>query len=600
MKRSLLALLLLAFTSTPLIADLGDQLFPMSQYCLRKTSHKRHSSSHHKECHKRGCVKPLYLKNRTNVISKPGTYQVQNSMKLLKGNTAILVLADNVHIDLCNKVLEGRGNDFTDPTTGIDFSGRSNVSVRNGTVQGFSAFGIFAQTVNGIVIEDISALRNGSPDVFTPPNNVPAGGIFVGGTDDLGEGGTLSENVTLRRVLCDENYLWGVALPFCVNVTVSDSEFVRTRDSNISGFPEAFNGGFFTLSPTPLASNYTFVNCKFNDAAATSQPGARFCDGFAMFSFAEFAGFTGDIIEDVTCIDSEFNGNFSSGDAAEAFGCALGNVRNGTFIRCVANDNACINQSSTITTGHSSGYAFFSCHGITHQDCFANNQQGFGAQVTFAAGITTLSSSDIRAVNTIACGNHADFGAAYGWQTGNFDGTSPDNHRFQWVQCVANNNRSDDSTQRATGFQLVGIDDALVSECEANENSFAGITVQEFASDISLMQNLIVEYTSLVANGCYGVDDAVNSNTHLYIGNIGLSNGGLNFNLQPLNVFFPNNISLNEGLSPACTPLTSETTRDVKNARDHKKQAAETLGIPALLQKLASQGKVQVSGDQYN
>lgn len=554
MKCSLLALLLLAFTSTPLIADLSDQLFPMSQYCLRKASHKRHSSSNRKECQKRTCVKLLRLKNKTNVISQPGTYQVQNSMKLLKGNTAILVLADNVHIDLCNKVLEGRGNNFADPTTGIDFSGRSNVSVRNGTVQGFSAFGIFAQTVNGIVIEDISALRNGSPDVFNPSDNVPAGGIFVGGTDDLGTGGTLSENVILRRVLCDENYLWGITLPFCSNVTVSDSEFVRTRDSSISGFAEAYNGGFFTVSATPLASNYTFVNCKFNDAAATSRPETRYCDGFVMGSFVLFAGFTGDVVQDVTFIDSEFNGNLSTGDAVEAFGCTLANVKNGSFIRCKANDNVCINQTSTVTTGHSSGYALYSCHGITHQDCFANNQQGLGAQVTFAAGITTVSGTDIRALNTIANGNHADFGAAYGWQTGNFDGSSTDNHRFQWVRCVANNNRSEDSTQPAAGFQLVGIDDALVSECEANENSFAGISVQEFAGDTSVMQNLLVESTSLVANGCYGVDDGVNSDTHVYTNNIGLSNGGKNFTLQPLNVFFPNNISLNEGLSPACTP----------------------------------------------
>jgi hypothetical protein len=522
--------------------------------CCKSKGHKE------KECNT--CVKPLHLKNKTNIISEPGTYQVQNSMKLESGDTAILVQADDVHIDLCNKVLEGRGNDFTDPTTGIDFSGRSNVSVRNGTVQDFSTFGIFAQTVSDIIIEDISALRNGSPDVFNPPNFVPCGGILVGGTDDLGMGGTLSENVVVRRVLCDENFNWGITLPFCVNVTVSDSEFVRTRDTSFSQaafpFSEAYNGGYFTVSTAPLASNYTFVNTKFNSAAANTRPESRFCDGFIMASNGLFTGFQGDQIADVTFIDVEFNGNLSSGDAAEAFGCALAFVRNGTFTRCTASDNVCINQTSTVTTGHASGFALYSCHGITHQDCFANNQQGIGAQVTFAAGITTVSGSDIRAVNTIANGNHADFGAAYGWQTGNFDGSSPDNHRFQWVQCVGSNNRSDTSTQPAVGFQLVGIDDALVSECEANENSFAGITVQEFVNDTSIMQNLIVENTSLVANGCYGVDDAVNSDTHLYISNIGLSNGGMNFNLQPLNVVFPfplNNISQNEGLSPACTPL---------------------------------------------
>lgn len=516
-----------------------------------------------KECDKRGCIKLLHLKNKTNVISEPGTYLIQNSMKLLKGNTAILVLADNVHIDLCDKVLEGRGNDFSDPTTGIDFSGRSNVSVRNGTVQDFSAFGIFAQTVSGIIIEDISALRNGSPSVNTPATNMPCGGIFVGGTDDLGSGGTLAENVTIRRVLCDENYLWGIALPFCVNVAVSDSDFVRTRDTSLINFggisfAEAFNGGFFTLNSTPVASNYNFVHCKFNNAAATSRPEARYCDGFVMASNAYFGGFTGDVVEDVTFIDTEFNGSLCTDNSAESNGCALANVRNAAFIRCSANDSVCINQTSTIVTGHAIGFENIDCHGVTHQDCFANNQQAIGAQATFASGIINSNGTDVRAVNTVANGNHADFGVAYGWQSENKQGFNIDNHRYQWVRCVANNNRSDVATQPAAGFQLVGIDDALISECEANENSFAGITVQEFVGDVSSMQNLIVENTSLVANDCYGVDDAVNSNTHLYISNIGLSNGGMNFNLQPLNVVFPfplNNISQNEGLSPACMPL---------------------------------------------
>lgn len=554
----------------------------------------------HKERKGKGCIKLLHLKNKTNIISEPGTYLVQNSMKLKKGTTAILVQSDNVHINLCDKVLKGRGNDFNDPTIGIDFSGHSNVSVSNGTVQDFSVFGIFAQTVNGIIIEDISALRNGSPSVVSPVNNVPCGGIFVGGTDDLGDGGTVTENVTIRRVLCDENFLWGITLPFCVNVSVTDSDFVRTHDTSLVdfggiSFAEAFNGGFWTLNGFPLASNYTFENCKFNNALATNRPETRYCDGFVIGSNVFFASFPGNILENITFIDCEFNGNLCTDNAVEANGCALIHTGNGAFIRCRANNNTCINEASTLTTGHAGGLLAYVSHGIVYQDCIASGQQSVGAQSLYASGIVLVNNSDVRAINTIASGNHADAGSAYGWQTENIQGSTLQNgqidaHHYQWVSCVANNNTSDNVTQPVAGFQLIGIDGASINECEASENSFAGITVQEFVTDISTMQNLIVENTNLVANGCYGVDDSINSNTHVFVNNIGLSNNGLNFNLQPLNVAV-NNISLNEGLSPACMSLRCKKAIQGKSMPcDIRKQAADALRVPALIEKFAVQG----------
>lgn len=562
---------------------------------MGKNCHSRHSE---KSCK---CVKSLCLRNKKNVICKPGTYRVVNSMKLLEGNTAILVLADNVHIDLCNNVLEGRGNDFNDQTIGIDFSGRSNVSVRNGIVQNFSTFGIFAQNVNEFVIENVKALNNGSPTISSPLNNAPCGGMYIGGTDDLGNGGTLSQNIRIKDVLCDQNYLWGITFPFCVNINVSDSNFVRTRDTSLfDAFAEAFNGGFFNLSPLPLASNYTFSNCKFNNAACTSQPYARYCDGFILGSYAFFESYPGDIIENITFADCEFNNNFCTDDSFEANGCALTNTKNANFMRCQANGNTCINENSTIIQGHSAGFISLISNKIRYEDCVANNQKSIGAQSLYAAGITNSNDRDVIAINVTTNGNYADIGSAYGWQTENIQGSSLqngqiDNHQYQWIRCIANNNTSDNSNQPVAGFQLIGIDGALINECDASYNSFAGISVQQFPNDLSIMQNLIVKDTTLTANGCYGVDDIVNSNTHVFSNNIGLSNGGLNFNLQPLNVYLPNNTSVNEGSSPTCNPLTNNAmTLSIrsKSMNDPKKESTKLFDTSKLIETLKKQNKI--------
>lgn len=100
-------------------------------------------------------------------ITTPGVYCLVSSVSSndpSQLSKAITIASDNVVLDLNGHMLDGSGAGLATAATGISAHQRSNITIRNGAVRGFSS-GIYLgdvqpNTVRGIVIEDIRAIQN--------------------------------------------------------------------------------------------------------------------------------------------------------------------------------------------------------------------------------------------------------------------------------------------------------------------------------------------------------------------------------------------------------------------------------------------------------
>ena len=91
-------------------------------------------------------------------ISNPGSYYLTGNLTATADGTAITIAADNVTIDLNRFILAGGG---TGTRLGIDVpAAQKGLCVRNGTVTGWTSFGILGFNMTGGVFEDLRLIGN--------------------------------------------------------------------------------------------------------------------------------------------------------------------------------------------------------------------------------------------------------------------------------------------------------------------------------------------------------------------------------------------------------------------------------------------------------
>lgn len=117
-------------------------------------------------------------------ISTSGSYFITNT---LIGGGGIDITADNVTLDLMGFSLQG--NNAAD--YGIYLSGRSNITIKNGTIRDYGYAGIYQGTSTGsfVTLEHIKVLNNG-----TLGSSVAYSGIFLGGRNHHVENCTAGSN----------------------------------------------------------------------------------------------------------------------------------------------------------------------------------------------------------------------------------------------------------------------------------------------------------------------------------------------------------------------------------------------------------------------
>lgn len=156
-------------------------------------------------------VEPRVLINATNtpgsangvyVISQPGSYYLGANLIATGGKNGIVVAADNVTIDLNGYTIDGAGNTaFPTGITSLN-TNRRGLVVRNGNINNFSGYGIFAQ-VKDSHFENLGFVGNksGSLELFQADNCI-ARNIRISMTS--GEAGLqLSENARVENCIVD-------------------------------------------------------------------------------------------------------------------------------------------------------------------------------------------------------------------------------------------------------------------------------------------------------------------------------------------------------------------------------------------------------------
>jgi hypothetical protein len=115
-------------------------------------------------------------------ISQPGFYYLGGNLTYSNSTTAITVGADNVTLDLMGFSLTNSGAKGS--TYGINFTGRTNVEIRNGTVSGFN-WGVYDGLVNS------TNGRHRAINIRAYGNNL---GITLAGINNLIKGCNASNN----------------------------------------------------------------------------------------------------------------------------------------------------------------------------------------------------------------------------------------------------------------------------------------------------------------------------------------------------------------------------------------------------------------------
>jgi hypothetical protein len=111
-------------------------------------------------------------------LSLPGAYQLASNLQPPAGKAGIRIASDDVTIDLNGFRLRGAGVATTGIYGGVGFD---NATIRNGTITGFAAHGIYG-TGPYWIVEDMRVVENG------------AYGIYVGGVLTSVRGSTVAEN----------------------------------------------------------------------------------------------------------------------------------------------------------------------------------------------------------------------------------------------------------------------------------------------------------------------------------------------------------------------------------------------------------------------
>jgi nitrous oxidase accessory protein NosD len=107
-------------------------------------------------------VASLSSSGRTVHITRPGSYRLSHNLKLRSAGNAVVISSSGVSLDLDGHALIGPGGK---QGTGILVQGGHDVSVRNGTMQGFG-FGV--QVVNAVNVK-LQGLQIGGEDGGGPP-----------------------------------------------------------------------------------------------------------------------------------------------------------------------------------------------------------------------------------------------------------------------------------------------------------------------------------------------------------------------------------------------------------------------------------------------
>lgn len=408
------------------------------------------------------------------VIDEPGVYRLEDDVVFHSkrtGAVAIVIDANNVTLDLCEKTLQQKNS--TSGTIGILVNARENVVVENGTVKGFTMFGIRANAETSyLTLQSLTVLENGTND---PGSLLLSAGIVI----NSGVPSAVSHDIAIRNVTSSGNVFAGLVLSGVRNVDVLESRF-----NNNSSATTGYGTNAFGIVATSfyLGQPGTFLPCtdiNIFDCVTNSNNGVGGSVGIEILSVPQF-GFQ--LNTNVTIERCVANHNIGGGDpnaVNEGEGFVVTGTQNFAIRDCVAmgNGTAATHPSGIAGFFASSGFSvpFSGFDGII-ENCYAEGNSGAGDS---SQGFRVTRSSNITISNCIAIGNNnPSTGEAWGFTTdtnlGNDAGEfgAPVNTNFVIQNCVAEANNAQSSI--CGGFKFVSQVNSILADCRSVGHGIAG------------------------------------------------------------------------------------------------------------------------------
>lgn len=378
-------------------------------------------------CEEGALVKPV-------VIDRPGNYFLVDDIIFEpqeRGISAITIASDDVQLDLCGRMLSQ--NNAEGRAVGITLaSGHRGVSIANGTIQGFTEFGILVEGGS-------SDICIGNQDTKLFVEGCGFGSIF-GFKDDLTDapllqGGILLGQTTALQEKGYYTYQGELATVRLINVIARNNSPIGLLLGNITDF---------------VAEDCSFSDTTNNDRPngidnpyyEVDTPEQLSCFGVLLVSLPEndeIPGFTDTGLSTARFERCAINRNFSAGNEARVAGCRLSWAWDDVqFLQCTFNENG-----STGKNGRTRAVNAESGNGVLFHECTAEKNLG-----TY---------------------DHADYSIAA--VVGEFDVTiRPSGIRF--VRCLSNAHvikglaQEDDNNFIITrGFYMFGPTDAEFNNC---------------------------------------------------------------------------------------------------------------------------------------
>lgn len=492
-------------------------------------------------------IRPKDINPNGYSINKPGIYHVDQNAAFNPsgpGLAAITINSDGVVLDLCKRTLSG-GN-AASKTVGILVNAKNNVLIKNGTVSGFSLFGVRILPGSSFVtVKNFNAFNNGVND---PVNLTVSGGIVA-----AGDGSHFTHDIVLNNVDASGNFLAGFIVSGVVNTDVSNSKFNNNKTATTLFGINTWGvlATAFGIDSVFPCENLNVTNCEMNNN--TSAGGTV---GLEVLSVPAFGLPFNNNVNIINCVANSNTGGGTAGVVNEGEGIVLAGTQNFTVQNCVAQGNRTLATAPSGKPGFfaSTGFGvpFFGVNG-TFENCVAQGNSGAGDS---SQGFRILRSNNITVSNCVAIGNNntaTSGGEAWGFTTdplvGNTAGAfgPPVNNNFLFIDCVAETNVS--SGGLSGGFKFVSQVDSSLTQCKAISNGYgilvadpaccatntcctvdpvvckSGTNCLPFAACCPTSKN-VISYNEVIGNTSFGIVDESNSNAHnAYFANIARGNG---------------------------------------------------------------------------
>lgn len=180
------------------------------------------------------------------IISQPGSYYLTGDVVNTTSGHSILISADHVTIDLNGFSIRGNFSNIS----GIAVSGsRTNLAIRNGTIQGHGNYGINLVNASGVLISDIRATGNLTVGVHPGKRAVLTNVVCSGGAYGFHLGS--AQECILTNCIASETTSSGFAagsgrITFvnCIASSTGGSGFVLPAQSQARGCTSTNNSGY--------------------------------------------------------------------------------------------------------------------------------------------------------------------------------------------------------------------------------------------------------------------------------------------------------------------------------------------------------------------